>query len=113
MENNTFSATLSMCVSYMRTVNNEYYWNGSSCEPAASFNQSCSDASSSYMCQMLTQGTICNGTGTTFTCQCPNQQFFDILINKCKSQLFYNEACSNNNMCLNQLGLNCLNGSCK
>ena len=46
-----------------RTSNNEYYWNGTSCEQAHSYNQSCYNEFSSYMCQTLTQGTICSKNG--------------------------------------------------
>ena len=93
-----------------RTMNNEYYWNGSSCVLAASVNQSCM---ASYMCQTITQGTICNTSCTPFNCQCPLFQYFNVGLNKCQNQLLFNQSCSNNNTCRSDLGLICFSGYCR
>lgn len=97
----------------LRLNNNEFYWNGTACQPALSFNQSCSNMSSSYMCQTQTQGTICNGSGSIFTCQCPFLQYFNTSAQKCQNELTYNELCSANIMCQASTGLSCLIGRCR
>lgn len=98
-----------------KVANNESYWNGSSCQPALSFNDSCTDASTNIMCQTLTQGTLCNGTSFgSFTCQCPYLQYFDSTSNnKCTNQLLFNQSCINSIMCRNDVGLSCIVGLCK
>lgn len=96
-----------------RTQNNEFYWNGVSCVSSKSFNQSCTDEITSYMCKTLTQGTVCNGTGATFTCQCPYGQYFDTLSGKCTSVLAYNQSCSSSITCDTLLGLTCILGACR
>lgn len=99
----------------LRTFNNEFFWNGSACQSALSFNQICTDPSSSYMCQTVTQGTICNGTNTYYTCQCPYLQYMNALTNKCTNQFGYNQSCNSSisNICQASLGLNCILGVCK
>lgn len=98
-----------------RTINNENYWNGSYCKQAASFNQSCNPniTIDSSTCQTLTQGTICNSTGSLFTCKCPYLKYFDMASNKCENQLSFNQSCSNSNMCEMVLGLSCISGICE
>ena len=96
-----------------RSISNETYWNGTACQPAASFNETCSNATSSYMCQSLTQGTICNGSGSTYYCQCPFMQYFDIMTNKCQNQVSFNQSCFSDDMCLQVLGLSCFSTKCE
>ena len=96
-----------------RTVNNEYFWNGTACQSAASLDESCLNSSTSYMCQTLTQGTICNGTAFNFTCQCPYLKYFDQLTNSCQNQLSFNNTCSINEMCLSVIGLSCISSKCE
>ena len=98
-----------------RLQQNESYWNGSSCEMTKAYNQPCLNASSSYMCQTLTQGTICNGTWKmeNFSCQCPYLKYFDMSLSKCQDQVSYNVTCSYNERCLTVNGLACLSGICE
>ena len=42
-----------------RSFSNEYFWNGTTCIQAASYNSSC-DPSFNYTCQTLTQNTFCD-----------------------------------------------------
>ena len=96
-------------------MGNESYWNGSLCQPAKAFNQSCTNALTSYICQTVTQGTVCNDTfgSGVFTCQCPYLQYFDIISNNCKNQLSFNQNCNDSMMCIDALGLSCSNGACR
>lgn len=96
-----------------RDFNNEYYWNGISCQPAVSFNKSCSNVSTSYMCQTLTQGTFCVSSGFGYKCQCSSLQYFDTTQNMCMDKMTYNETCNYNDMCLSTLGLICNAGLCE
>ena len=99
----------------VKETQNESFWNGTACQLALSFNQTCANASTGYMCQSITQGTVCNdnnGNGV-FTCQCPSQQYFNAASNKCSNQLSFNQSCNSSWMCLDIFGLDCLNGSCK
>lgn len=104
------NASSSIFCDCIRQPNNEYYWNGTSCYPSKSINESCIG---SFMCQTITQGAICNGSCTTFTCQCPFLQYFDITLNKCQHQLSFNQTCSMNNMCRFDFGLVCISGYCR
>lgn len=107
--------SITMFCDCKREIFNESYWNGSSCQPALKLNSSCTNTSTSYMCQQLTQGTLCNDSNgnLVFTCQCPFLKYFDSTSNKCINQLSYNQSCSNNVMCQERLGLSCFNGFCK
>ena len=95
-----------------RKANNEFYWNGTSCQQASSYGQACQNASTNYMCQTITQGTICNGTALNFTCQCPYLSSFDILINACKAQVSFNQSCVID-ACIVSNGLFCIGGICE
>ena len=95
-----------------RIRNNEFYWNGDTCVAATTVGSSCSNTATSYTCQTLTQGTICNSTNGVFTCQCPYLQYYDSTSNKCLNQLTYNQTCSYSNQCQTVFGLSCLNGIC-
>lgn len=100
----------------MRITNNESYWNGALCEQSVGFNGTCNDSNSSYMCQTLTQGTICNSSdasGSIYKCQCPFMQYFEVINNKCTYQLSFNQTCTSDNMCIGILELSCLTGVCK
>lgn len=85
------------------------------CQPSKLFNETCSGTMSSYMCQTLTQATICNNSGTQYLCQCPYMQYYDPFSNKCKYQQTLNMYCdlSINDMCQTMFGLVCLTGVCK
>lgn len=98
-----------------RVVNNEFYWNGSLCSQAIPFGGICLNALTDYVCQTLTQGTICNASnnGTLYTCQCPYLEYFDTSINKCKNQLLFNQSCNYTNMCKTTFGLSCIAGICE
>ena len=93
----------------VKTMNNENFWNGIRCQNALIVGQSCS---SGYMCQTLTQGTICNGTSGVYTCQCPFLQYYDNVTNFCINQLPYKSKCSYSSQCQNAFGLTCTNGLC-
>lgn len=98
----------------MRIVNNEYYWNGSSCQASKAFSGSCTNSSTSYMCQTLTQGTVCNASNSSiFTCECPYLQYFDDSLNQCQNQRFYGQSCNYTNMCQTSLGFACISGICE
>jgi len=92
--------------------NNENYWNGVSCQSTVLYGQSCT---ADYMCQTLTQGTICNATGSNYTCQCPYLQYFDYTINRCLNQLMFNKSCNSaiSNVCQGVFGLSCVGGICE
>lgn len=91
-------------------LNNEYFWNGFMCQAASFYNESCKD---NFMCQTITQGTLCNRTDKISTCQCPNLQYFDSKSGRCREQVSFNQSCFSNmtNMC--RIGTVCLNGKCR
>ena len=60
----------------------EYYWNGSSCTSALSYNQSCTF---NNMCQTLTELTICSGTPSK--CICNSNSYWSYTQSKCLSCL--------------------------
>ena len=97
-----------------RSFNDEFYWNGTSCQPSLSYGQSCLNSTTSYMCQTLTQGTICSNTNSSvYTCQCPISKYFENMTNMCQNELLFNQSCNINKVCKSQLGLVCLSGICK
>lgn len=97
----------------IRVPNNESFWNGSSCQPSISVNGKCLNVSSSYMCQTMTQNTICIGSGSNFTCQCALMNYFDPFSNSCKNVIGFNRSCnvSIQNMCISPLY--CYSGICE
>lgn len=97
----------------LRNYGNEYYWNGVSCQQARTFNQSCSNSTTNYMCQTLTQGTICSLVGSSYACQCPSFQYFDTALNNCTDQFSTYSTCTFDNMCQTVFGLYCISGVCK
>ena len=106
---NTFN--LCDCV---RLAGNESYWNGTSCTVALPNGTSCSNSSTNYMCQQLTQGTICNTTdGSSYICQCPQLQYLNTTQNKCLNQSTNGQTCSLNIGCRIDLGLLCQSGVCR
>jgi hypothetical protein len=96
-----------------RVANSEYYWNGSSCTAVKATGSSCSNSSSSYMCQTLTQGMICNNTSGSFKCECPYLKYYNNITNVCTNQLTINQTCSFETQCQTVNGLSCINGFCK
>jgi hypothetical protein len=96
-----------------RSLNNEYYWNGNKCLIASSPGGSCSNSSTNYMCQILTQGMICNNTSGSFKCECPYLKYYNNITNVCTNQLTINQTCSFDAQCLSVNGLICTGGFCK
>ena len=95
-----------------RSSNNEYFWNGTSCQQAFTIGTSCFNSSTNYMCQTITQGTICNSTGGSFSCQCSFLNYYNTFTNKCTNQLAINKSCTYTNQCQTAYGLDCINGIC-
>jgi hypothetical protein len=54
------SVTINKC-DCPRSFGNEYYWNGTTCVVAGSYNKSCT-VGRDYTCQTITQNTICDST---------------------------------------------------
>ena len=99
-----------------RDQNNEYYWDGKSCQLTKLYGEPCSNTATSYMCQTLTQGTICSVTsGTTYLCQCSGLKYFDPWLNKCINQVSINQSCNSSvsNICLSNTGLSCIQDACR
>ena len=96
-----------------RVSNNEYYWNGSSCISSKLYGQSCSNALTSYQCQTMTQGTICNNKNGIFECDCSYLKYFNNITNSCLNQLSINQTCSYDSQCQNVFALICIDGTCK
>lgn len=98
-----------------RVSGNESFWNSSWCQPAGTYNDPCQNASTSYMCQTLTQGLVCNGTtGSGFKCQCPYLQYFDnTTTNTCQNQGTWSDNCTDDIECQNVFGLLCADESCE
>ena len=90
----------------------EYYWNGSTCTPALGYNQTCSSRTTTYMCQSITQATLCTGPAP-FRCQCSLAQYFNYANNKCETLLYFNATCNQSDACNSQLGFSCKNNLCK
>jgi hypothetical protein len=59
-----------------RIIDNEFYWHGSSCVPASSYNGICH---TNYMCQTLTQGTSCISS----KCTCDDSKIWSTVLSKC------------------------------
>jgi hypothetical protein len=95
-----------------RVNGTEYFWNGFNCTPALPYNQGCANALTSYMCQIVTQGTICSGN--PFVCKCPTTQYFNNTANQCENLLSIKQTCQQSDACNNVVGLNCnLEGYCQ
>jgi hypothetical protein len=90
-----------------RSYGYEYYWNGLACVIALSNGVSCSNTSTTYMCNWITEGTVCNiTTSGTYTCQCPIYTFYNSTA--CRDQTLYNTVCSlATSSCRTDLGLSC------
>ncbi len=97
------------CDCPLRAVGSEFYWNGIICTVANSYEQSCSNSSTSYMCKTLTQGTQCLGP-SPYTCICVSLKYYNFQTNKCENQLTNNLTCSQDNACRSDLGLSCTLG---
>ena len=87
------SSTIGMC-DCPRSVSSEFYWDGTKCQNATEYGLSCSNASTSYQCMTMTEGTICSLSGSSYICQCPSLQYFDPTSHTCKNQLSINQSCS-------------------
>ena len=96
-----------------RIFNSEYYWNGSSCTAAKSIDQTCTNSSTNYMCQTLTQGTSCSNTSGSYKCECPYLKYYNNITNICTNQLSFNATCSYDSQCQTTFGLTCFGGFCK
>lgn len=98
-----------------RDLNKEFYWDGTICQPTKLYNETCSNSLTDYMCQTISQGTVCSPSGTTYKCQCPYQQYYDPSTSKCISQLTFGQPCDSAipDMCLGTLGLQCFQGACR
>ncbi len=96
-----------------RSLNNEYYWNGNTCVVSLSPGDSCSNSSTNYMCQTLTQGITCNNTNGIYKCECPYLKYYNNVTNVCTNQLSFNETCTYDSQCKNTFGLTCKGGLCK
>lgn len=77
------SSGLCDCV---RSFNNEYYWDGTTCQQAKAYLQSCT---ANDMCKLITQNTICSSS----ICTCPQYQYLYTLNSTCQNQLLYNQTC--------------------
>ena len=91
-----------------RISGSEYYWDGSNCAVAKTYNQTCT---ASYTCKTLTEGTIC--TGTPLRCLCSSSQYFRFTTSKCENLLSINATCSQVDACNSNVGLSCQNALCK
>jgi hypothetical protein len=96
-----------------RLVNSEYYWNGSSCNTAKPIDQTCTNSSTNYMCQTLTQGTICSNTSGSYKCECAYLKYYNYITNFCSNQLSVNAPCSYDSQCQPIKELTCVNGICR
>jgi hypothetical protein len=94
-----------------RENNNEYFWSGTSCTLAFTYNKTCSNSSTDYMCKTLTEGLKCSG-GSQSKCKCSNLQYYKISSSKCFHQLFENASCPQGDECRNDLGLSCQSSKC-
>ena len=100
---------INTCDCPVRIYGKEYFWNGSTCAAAYEYNQICTSSSTNYMCQTLTQGTICSGN----KCSCPSTQYFYLNNNTCQPLVSINGTCTQPNACKSSLGLICQNGLCQ
>ena len=106
------SVDVGKCDCPPRINGSEYYWNGFNCSPSLALNERCSNSSASYMCQTITQGTICSGLNDT--CQCNITQYFNSTAEKCENLSTLNDICSASiNLCNSNIGLSCQSGYCK
>jgi hypothetical protein len=95
----------------LREYNNEYFWSGTSCVASLTYNKTCTNSSTDYMCKTLTEGLECSG-GSQSKCKCPNLQYFQISSSKCLNQLSHNVSCPQGDECRNDLGLSCQSLKC-
>jgi hypothetical protein len=97
-----------------RVSGNEYFWDASTstCTVANGYNQTCSNALSSYMCKTLTEGTQCLGP-SPFKCKCASLQYYNFQTKKCESQRTESETCTQADACRSDLGLSCPIGICE
>jgi hypothetical protein len=88
-----------------RSKNNEFFWNGTHCQMAKAYNGACSI---DYMCQTLTEGTICS----TSVCKCPRLKYYNYLNNRCEDKLLENIVCFQKDACRDDLNLSCHSEKC-
>ena len=106
------TSVLGMC-DCSKINGNEMYWTGSTCTIALSYGSSCLSPLSEYLCQTITQVTVCNNTSGSYKCECAYLKYFHLSINKCLNQLSYNSSCSQSNACRVDQNLICSSGICK
>jgi len=99
------------CDCPIREIGNEFYWNGDECVSAESFNQTCNNANSNYMCKTLTEGTECLGPAP-FRCRCQSREYFNNINRKCEPQGMDSDRCLQIEACRSDLGLFCTNSVC-
>lgn len=99
------------CDCPVRTYGNEMFWDGSTCTIALNNTKSCTNATTNYMCQTLTQGTTCSGL-ISFSCKCSSTEYFNNADNKCETLLTVNNTCTQADACDSTLGLICRSGLC-
>jgi hypothetical protein len=83
-----------------RSINNERFWNGSSCVDSLDYGKMCTNASSSNECKYLAQETICIGP-FTLKCQCLPGKYYNKDTSKCEKLLEIGENCSQTDSCEN------------
>jgi hypothetical protein len=107
------NSLLGMCDCIQRTITNEYFWNGNSCQLANSYGLTCTNSSTTYMCKYMKEGTSCvQSSPGVYTCECPVLQYFNP-DGYCTNQTLVNTNCSaTSKACRSDLGLICLNGLC-
>ena len=91
----------------VRSVSNEYFWDGTTCQKAHSYNQPCTG---SFMCMTMTEGTYCNSTYGI--CKCNSLYYYSYKTLSCQSQVSVNQACTQFDACRTDLGLICQLGVC-
>ena len=91
-----------------RSYGAEYYWDGSYCVNALSFNRT--SCLNNYMCQYLTQNTTCINDA----CKCLSLQYFNLNYNKCENQIdTVSSTCFQVDACRSDLGLSCQGNLCQ
>jgi hypothetical protein len=81
-----------------RSINNERFWNGSSCVDSLDYGKMCTNASSSNECKYLAQETICIGP-FTLKCQCLPGKYYNKDTSKCEKLLEIGENCLQADSC--------------
>ena len=93
------------CDCYPRILGKEFYWNGTYCETARSYNNTCV---MDFMCQTITEGTICSDS----VCKCPRLKYYDYSKKRCADKLLENNKCLQIDACRDDLNLSCHSENC-